>query len=179
MGSGSSKTAKSPLKDTRRANLPQKPPASISNQANQLNSLKLKKEPPQKLKLDVNLNSGDPASPLRGEAGNRTTDVLTDGHGEIESEDSEYEIEDLISPSRTLANVKNNNTTVINGGDLSRPVNHQNGHHWTPTRAVSEEQYPESYAKKTMREQYTQNPLLRQKTIYRDPAEWEIEDEVK
>ncbi|XP_033727029.1 uncharacterized protein LOC117316517 isoform X2 [Pecten maximus] len=38
------------------------------------------------------------------------------------------------------------------------------------------ENYPETYAQRNAREQYKRTDLLRQKTIYRDPNEWEPED---
>ncbi|XP_021355468.1 uncharacterized protein LOC110451658 isoform X2 [Mizuhopecten yessoensis] len=41
------------------------------------------------------------------------------------------------------------------------------------------EEYPETYAQRNARQQYKRSDLLRQKTIYRDPKEWEPETETK
>lgn len=41
-----------------------------------------------------------------------------------------------------------------------------------------EENYPETYAQRGFREQYRPTDYIRQKTIYRDPDEWEVPEKV-
>ncbi|KAK3087505.1 hypothetical protein FSP39_006749 [Pinctada imbricata] len=62
----------------------------------------------------------------------------------------------------------------------SRVTEHdRNGYNTQTSRNSETPHYPESYAQRNLRQQYTKNEqLLRQKTIYRDPDEWQMDDEV-
>ena len=47
-----------------------------------------------------------------------------------------------------------------------------------PRLPTPPEDLPETYAQRQFREQYRQTELLRQKTIYRDPDEWDVPEKV-
>ena len=74
--------------------------------------------------------------------------------------------------SRTTNQNSNNRTTEQSRNDYNSRVSAP------PVRDTQE--YPETYAQRTQRAQYAQNGMLpRQKTMYRNPDEWEIDDEVR
>lgn len=62
------------------------------------------------------------------------------------------------------------------GGGGGRNEGERNMYNRQMNRRSMDEEYPETYAQRTARQQYTRNDLLRQKTIYRDPKDWEIEE---
>lgn len=68
--------------------------------------------------------------------------------------------------------IQNNNQEMKN----NEYNNKQNIQHSVlpPRLPTPPEDLPETYAQKKFREQYRQTELLRQKTIYRDPEEWEL-----
>lgn len=85
-------------------------------------------------------------------------------------EDSDDEGDDLLSDQ--FSNRNNNKTGQKNGGIDSNSNNRLKT--WQPPQPPKDD-YPETYAQKMQREQYKSEKLLRQKTIYRDPKEWEVD----
>uniref|UniRef100_K1PLQ1 Uncharacterized protein n=1 Tax=Magallana gigas TaxID=29159 RepID=K1PLQ1_MAGGI len=66
-----------------------------------------------------------------------------------------------------------NNNQEMKNNEYNKKQNIQ--HSVLPPRLPTPpEDLPETYAQKKFREQYRQTELLRQKTIYRDPEEWEL-----
>ncbi|XP_069106301.1 probable WRKY transcription factor protein 1 isoform X2 [Argopecten irradians] len=59
--------------------------------------------------------------------------------------------------------------------DRGRREDDRNAYNRQINNTVTEE-YPETYAQRNAREQYKRHDLLRQKTIYRDPKDWEPEE---
>jgi len=74
----------------------------------------------------------------------------------------------------------NKNTTKVKPSDRqTREMNEYNSQKSVETNKQHTE-YPETYAERNIRGIYRQNNLLRQKTIYRDPEEWQdVNEEVK
>lgn len=72
--------------------------------------------------------------------------------------------------------IQNNNQEMKN----NEYNNKQNIQHSVlpPRLPTPPEDLPETYAQRKFREQYRQTELLRQKTIYRDPEEWELPEKV-
>lgn len=70
-----------------------------------------------------------------------------------------------------------NNNQEMKNNEYNKKQNIQ--HSVLPPRLPTPpEDLPETYAQKKFREQYRQTELLRQKTIYRDPEEWELPEKV-
>lgn len=70
-----------------------------------------------------------------------------------------------------------NNNQEMKNNEYNKKQNIQ--HSVLPPRLPTPpEDLPETYAQKKFREQYRQTELIRQKTIYRDPEEWELPEKV-
>lgn len=70
-----------------------------------------------------------------------------------------------------------NNNQEMKNNEYNKKQNIQHGV-LPPRLPTPPEDLPETYAQKKFREQYRQTELLRQKTIYRDPEEWELPEKV-
>lgn len=84
-------------------------------------------------------------------------------------DDSDDEGDDLLNDDWKNKNSKNKNNKSNNNSNNKIKT-------WEPPLPPTE-QYPETYAQKMQREQYKHEQLLRQKTIYRNPEEWEMADQ--
>ena len=99
-----------------------------------------------------------------------------------------HESEDIVQNELDLdsnwnyPNTIANNTpkkTVYRGNHANNNWNNNNNSRNTiPQEQEQEMHYPETYAQKNLREHYTKTGLLRQKTIYKDPDEWDQNDDV-
>ncbi|VDI61987.1 Hypothetical predicted protein, partial [Mytilus galloprovincialis] len=162
MGSGSSKEKSNDVRITSQNTDKKSDALSPKSQVNSNSAVKSENIKNSKNKLSDKQLNGNTNKLARIENNNKTNSRIPQPF-----DDSDDDADDLLKDEwRSKKNYNGNKNTDINSNGKVKT--------WQPPEPPKGD-YPETYAQKLQREQYTQQQLLRQKTIYRNPDEWEID----
>ncbi|CAG2233676.1 myb-like protein X isoform X2 [Mytilus edulis] len=163
MGSGSSKEKSNDVRITSQNTDKKSDALSPKSQVNSNSAVKSENIKNSKNKLSDKQLNGNTNKLARIENNNKTNSRIPQPFDDSSDDDAD----DLLKDEwRSKKNSNGNKNTDINSNGKVKT--------WQPPEPPKGD-YPETYAQKLQREQYTQQQLLRQKTIYRNPDEWEID----
>ncbi|XP_063406743.1 TBC1 domain family member 5 homolog A-like isoform X2 [Mytilus trossulus] len=163
MGSGSSKEKSNDVRITSQNTDKKSDVLSLKSQVNSNSVVKSENIKNSKNKSSDKQLNGNTNKLARIENNNKTNSRIPQPFDESSDDDAD----DLLKDEWRSKNKSNGNkNTDINSNGKVKT--------WQPPEPPKGD-YPETYAQKLQREQYTQQQLLRQKTIYRNPDEWEID----
>ncbi|XP_052086207.1 glycosyltransferase-like protein gnt14 isoform X2 [Mytilus californianus] len=163
MGSGSSKEKSNDVRITLKNTDKKSDALSPKSQVNSNSAVKSENIKNSKNKFSEKQLNGNTNKLARIENNNKTNSRIPQPFDDSSDDDAA----DLLKDEwRSKKNSTGNKNTNINSNGKVKT--------WQPPEPPKGD-YPETYAQKLQREQYTQQQLLRQKTIYRNPDEWEID----
>ena len=173
MGSGSSKSKKSETSKTNQADKVGKVPAGQGKPGKPLKSETISIDQTNKTQKTHNVTEIEKLKTVKNieKAPERTAnEINSSSNGNLTKTDLSKKIDSFDSDSESEAE---DISAVLAATRAENDYNKARQNSNRPT-----EYYPETYAQRLQREQYarTQQSLVRQKTIYRNPDEWEVDE---
>ncbi|CAC5371207.1 unnamed protein product [Mytilus coruscus] len=163
MGSGSSKEKSNDVRITSKNTDKKSDALSPKSQVNSNSAVKSENIKNSKNKFSDKQSNGNTNKLARIENNNKTNSRIPQPFDDSSDDDADDLLKDEWRSKNNSIGYKN--TDINSNGKVKT---------WQPPEPPKGD-YPETYAQKLQREQYTQQQLLRQKTIYRNPDEWEID----